>query len=190
MGFSSSNQPFLNIWPSNLIHTDVFGYSRNKWEILEMFVWLCDYDVICCFWIGCLSVCLHFQTFSNLSTYQVNGSKPGSLPELHPGRRWVAPQQVRKLAFFPPLSKNQNCIWLVNLFTWLHSRSPRIALRLVCRLTIVPQLSKCLKFEAVWGVLTDQIIWIWTKRYNKTHACIVVQRMARHNYLIDWYYLL
>ena len=25
-------------------------------------------------------------------------------------------------------------------------------------LPIVPQLSKCLKFEAVWGVLTDQII--------------------------------
>ena len=25
-------------------------------------------------------------------------------------------------------------------------------------LTIVSQLSKCLKFEAVWGVLTDQII--------------------------------
>ena len=24
--------------------------------------------------------------------------------------------------------------------------------------TIVPQLSKCLKFEAVWGVLTDQMI--------------------------------
>ena len=25
---------------------------------------------------------------------------------------------------------------------------------------IVPQLSKCLKFEAVWGVLTDQMILI------------------------------
>ena len=25
------------------------------------------------------------------------------------------------LHFFPPLSKNQNCFWLVNLFTWLHS---------------------------------------------------------------------
>ena len=57
-----------------------------------------------------------------------------------------------------------------------------------CR-TIVPQLSKCLKFEAVWGVLTDQMIWIWTKRYNKTHACIIVHRMARYNHLIDWYYL-
>ena len=55
---------------------------------------------------------------------------------------------------------------------------------------IMPQLSKCLKFEAVWGVLTDQMIWIWTKRYNKTHACIVVHRMARHNHLIDWYHLL
>ena len=39
------------------------------------------------------------------SSNQVNGSKAGSLPELHPGRCWVAPQQVRKLAFFPPLSK-------------------------------------------------------------------------------------
>ena len=28
----------------------------------------------------------------------------------------------------------------------------------VIKLTIVPQLSKCLKFEAVWGVLTDQIV--------------------------------
>ena len=55
---------------------------------------------------------------------------------------------------------------------------------------IVPQLSKCLTSEAVWGVLTDQMIWIWTKRYNKTHACIVVHRMARYNHLIDWYYLL
>ena len=25
-------------------------------------------------------------------------------------------------------------------------------------ISIVPQLSKCLKFEAVWGVLTDQMI--------------------------------
>ena len=25
-------------------------------------------------------------------------------------------------------------------------------------LAMVPQLSKCLKFEAVWGVLTDQVI--------------------------------
>ena len=55
---------------------------------------------------------------------------------------------------------------------------------------IVPQLSKCLKLEAVWGYYTDQMIWIWTKRYNKTHASIVVHRMARHNHIIDWYYLL
>ena len=52
--------------------------------------------------------------------------------------------------------------------------------------SIVPQLSKCLKFEALWGALTDQMIWIWTKRYNKTHDCIVVHRKARHNHLIDW----
>ena len=50
---------------------------------------------------------------------------------------------------------------------------------------IVPQLSKCLKFEAVRGDKTDQMIWIWTKIYNKTRACIAVHRMARHNHLID-----
>ena len=50
--------------------------------------------------------------------------------------------------------------------------------------TMVPQLSKCLKFEAIWEVLTDQMILIWTKNYNKTHACIVVHRTARHNHLI------
>ena len=26
------------------------------------------------------------------------------------------------------------------------------------QVTIVPQMSKCLKFKAVWGVLTDQMI--------------------------------
>ena len=31
----------------------------------------------------------------------MNGSKADSLPELHHGRRWVAPQQVRKLASLP-----------------------------------------------------------------------------------------
>ena len=54
---------------------------------------------------------------------------------------------------------------------------------------IVAQLNKCLKFEPVWGVLTDQMISVWTKRYNETDACIVVHRMARHNHLIDRYYL-
>ena len=28
----------------------------------------------------------------------------------------------------------------------------------IIEVSIVPQLSKCLKFEAVWGVLTDQMI--------------------------------
>ena len=28
------------------------------------------------------------------------------------------------------------------------------------------------------------------QRDNKTHGCIVVHRMARHNHLIDLYYLL
>ena len=35
------------------------------------------------------------------------------------------------------------------------------------------------------GVLTDQMILIWTKTYNKTHVCIVVHRMAPHNHLIE-----
>ena len=36
-------------------------------------------------------------------------------------------RQVKEenLCFYPPLSKNQNCFWLVNLFSWLHSRSPK-----------------------------------------------------------------
>ena len=51
-------------------------------------------------------------------------------------------------------------------------------------LTIVPKLSKCLSFEAIWGDQTDQRISISTKRYEKTCACIVVQRMAHHNHLI------
>ena len=41
-------------------------------------------------------------------------------------------------------------------------QAERLAFRLYDALkicgTIVPQLSKCLKFEAVWGVLTDQMI--------------------------------
>ena len=31
---------------------------------------------------------------------------------------------IKKFAVSPPLGKNQNCFWLVKLFTWLHSRSP------------------------------------------------------------------
>ena len=31
-------------------------------------------------------------------------------------------------------------------------------IRKIYKISIVPQLSKCLKFEAVWGVLTDQMI--------------------------------
>ena len=33
-----------------------------------------------------------------------------------------------------------------------------ISTKLYFVVIIVPQLSKCLKFEAVWGVLTDQMI--------------------------------
>ena len=86
--------------------------------------------------------------------------------------------------------------WLEQCLSWLLRHILKNQIRFIFLsshlwiTTIVPQLSKCLTFEAVWGVLTDQLIWIWTKRYNKTHRCIVVHRMARHNHLIDWYYLL
>ena len=57
---------------------------------------------------------------------------------------------------------------------------------------IVPQLSKCLKFEAIRGGggrgQNDQRICILTKRYNKTRAYIVVQRMTNHNHLLHLNY--
>ena len=81
-------------------------------------------------------------------------------------------------AFLIPAGQITSKMWFSSHYLPCHSS------------TVVPQLSKCLKFEAVWGVLTDQMIWSWTKSYNKTHACIVVHRMTRHNHLIDWYYLL
>ena len=34
------------------------------------------------------------------------------------------PSKWDNSCLYPPLSKNQNCFWLVNLFAWLHSRSP------------------------------------------------------------------
>ena len=45
------------------------------------------------------------------------------------------------------------------------------------------------KFEAIRGDETDQRIRIQTKRYSKTRACIVVQRMAQHNHLVHLNYL-
>ena len=39
---------------------------------------------------------------------------------------------------------------------------------------IVPQLSKCLKFEAIRGDQADQRICIQTKRYHKTSECLAV----------------
>ena len=48
----------------------------------------------------------------------------------------------------------------------------------------------CKIWGSVWGVLNWSNDWLWTKRYNKTHACIVVHTMAFHNHLIDWYYIL
>ena len=55
-------------------------------------------------------------------------------------------------------------------------------------ISIVPQLSKCPKFEVIRGDQTDQRICIQTKRYNKTIACSIVQRMAHHNHLIHLNY--
>ena len=43
--------------------------------------------------------------------------------------------------------RHADCVEILN--TWLLKDCPK---------AIVPQLSKCLKFEAVWGVLADQII--------------------------------
>ena len=54
--------------------------------------------------------------------------------------------------------------------------------------TIVPQLSKCLKFETVRGEgggLNGSKDFYLNKQTNKTHACVVVHRMAHHNHLID-----
>ena len=54
--------------------------------------------------------------------------------------------------------------------------------------TIAPQLSKCLKFEAIRGDQSDQRICIQIKRYSKTPACIVVERMVHHNHLVQLNY--
>ena len=52
--------------------------------------------------------------------------------------------------------------------------------------TIVPQLSKCLKFEAIQGDrLTKGFVF---KQRDITRVCIVVQRMAHHNHLIHLNY--
>ena len=50
--------------------------------------------------------------------------------------------------------------------------------------SILPQLSKCLKFEAVRGGIT-LIKGFEFEQTKKTHECIVVHRMAHHNVLID-----
>ena len=45
----------------------------------------------------------------------------------------------------------------------------------------------------IWGSSGGIKLIKWfefEERCDKIHACIVVYRMARHNHLIDWYYLL
>ena len=60
----------------------------------------------------------------------------------------------------------------------------------VYRSIIVPQLSKCLKFEAIrgggGGGLIIRLIkgFAIKQRDNKTCGCIVVQRMAHHNHAV------
>ena len=48
--------------------------------------------------------------------------------------------------------------------------------------TVVPQLSKCLKFEMVREIKLIKGFEL-NKQTNKTHVCIVVYRMAHHNHL-------
>ena len=51
--------------------------------------------------------------------------------------------------------------------------------------SIVPQLSKCLKFEAFRGIrLAKGFVF-----KQRDSACIVVQRMAHHNHLVNLNYL-
>ena len=50
--------------------------------------------------------------------------------------------------------------------------------------TTVPQLSKCLKFEVIGGIKD----WHLNKRYSKTRACIVDQRITHHNHLVHLNY--
>ena len=50
---------------------------------------------------------------------------------------------------------------------------------------MVPQLSGCLGFEAVWGVLNWSGDSDWARAYSRAHACIVVLGVAGHDHLID-----
>ena len=52
---------------------------------------------------------------------------------------------------------------------------------------IVPQLSKCLKFEEIWEDQTKRFVFN-KEKYKKTCVCIVVQRMAQNNHLIHLNY--
>ena len=92
------------------------------------------------------------------SSNQVNGSKAGSLPELHPGRCWVAPQQVRKLAFFPPLSKtNTASDWSIYSrdFTRVHLEELN-AFVLFSLITLdIFQLTHRYRYQFVGEVMTD-----------------------------------
>ena len=54
--------------------------------------------------------------------------------------------------------------------------------------TIVPQLSKCLKFEAIWEDLRLIKRFVFKQRDITRSACTVVQRMAHHTHLIHLNY--
>ena len=59
---------------------------------------------------------------------------------------------------FNQYSENETKIWRQNILNQFNRVSLVLSLFSFRNLSLVPQLSKCLKFEGVWGVLTDQMI--------------------------------
>ena len=66
--------------------------------------------------------CIEWSTHS-CKMYQVKSSKTDSLPSCIMGDAERRPSKWENWHLYPPLSKNLNYFWLVNLFKWFHSRS-------------------------------------------------------------------